>query len=115
MTRQEYYKLLVNAATDGTMPSIAGDQCLYRGPEGKRCVIGLLIPDEKYEEKFECNLVSGLPASLVAEICPEGMTVRELEMLQEIHDREAWRWSTTDFLRRLNESCVFNGVELEAV
>lgn len=27
--------------------------CLYRGPEGKKCAVGLFIPDELYSQAFE--------------------------------------------------------------
>ena len=34
-------------------------RCLYRGPEGKKCAIGCLIPDDRYEERFEGHGFAG--------------------------------------------------------
>lgn len=29
------------------------DKCLYRGPEGRKCAVGLFIPDENYDPSME--------------------------------------------------------------
>lgn len=31
----------------------AGDKCLYRGPNGLKCAIGCLIPDELYDNNMD--------------------------------------------------------------
>lgn len=33
--------------------NVNSNTCLYRSPEGHKCAIGLCIPDELYNEKFE--------------------------------------------------------------
>jgi hypothetical protein len=38
--------------------SIRGHSCLYRGPEGRKCAAGWLIPDDLYEPEMEGTLVS---------------------------------------------------------
>lgn len=36
-------------------PSVVayGDQCLYRGPGGAKCAVGVLIPDDLYDPEME--------------------------------------------------------------
>lgn len=35
-------------------------QCLYRGPNGMKCAVGCLIPDDAYDEKIEALPVAAL-------------------------------------------------------
>lgn len=86
MTAQEYYELLVNAVYDGVMPSDEKNECLYRGPEGKKCAIGLLIPDEDYSPSFELQAVDELPQPLLDAITPEGLSIQDLVKIQYAHD-----------------------------
>src|SRR5262245_34265226 len=34
--------------------------CLYRGPKGTRCAVGVLIPDDEYFESFERKTISSI-------------------------------------------------------
>jgi len=65
-----------------------GDElCLYRGPKGRMCAIGVLIPDELYQESMEHqssnNLLEtpryGLPAWMTD-------NKQLLGSLQQVHD-----------------------------
>jgi len=39
---------------EGKPPSVGvGGSCLYRGPNGQKCVVGLLISDNEYNSAFE--------------------------------------------------------------
>ncbi len=65
ITKRAYYDLILAAVEDGTLPSVNYDltkaswngspQCCYRHPDdpSKRCVAGLLIPDESYSPAME--------------------------------------------------------------
>lgn len=56
-------------------------RCLYRGPNGLKCAVGFLIPDEKYNESIEHMS----PWNLVV----EGIVKSDLNFLREmqsIHD-----------------------------
>jgi hypothetical protein len=78
--------------------------CKYRGPEEKKCAVGIFIPDEDYRPRFENKLVSNLldPSSLSycagleRTIGPiNNDKVRLLCRLQEIHDTyPPSAWST---------------------
>lgn len=76
--------------------------CVYRNPEGLRCAIGCLIPDEKYETYFE-NRPADDDAILAAcglEDGNEDILIRDLDFitqlllaLQRVHDRyDPSRW-----------------------
>lgn len=51
--------------TKGNPRAIINQRCLYRTPDGARCAVGLLIPDEEYSPDIESRGVSR-----VAESCP---------------------------------------------
>lgn len=64
------------------------DPCLYRGPFMMKCAIGCLIPDDKYEKKFE-DFALGSPIigpliCAAANIDPEHIELPK--ELQHIHD-----------------------------
>jgi hypothetical protein len=73
-----------------------GEQCLYRGPEGRMCAIGCLIPDEIYNPEMEVGFEDLLERPAIKELFPtrkhECLGLR----LQMIHDRDEpseWRHS----------------------
>lgn len=58
--------------------------CRYRGPNGLKCAIGCLIPDEKYKPELETII-----ASNSAILSAAGLTFEQsalVEELQNIHD-----------------------------
>lgn len=61
--------------------------CRYRGPNGAKCAIGVLIPDEAYRPGFEyCSAyaVAGKPGVIKA---MKGLSEADLNELQQCHDR----------------------------
>lgn len=67
-------------------PSLVGCLCLcrYRGPNGRKCFAGVLIPDEVYQSRFEEKCWSTL---VLTENFPKehaGLIIR----LQDVHDVE---------------------------
>lgn len=65
-----------------------GKTCLYRGPEGRKCAIGLFIPDEKY---FESMDTEDLRASDLIKLYPDlhdsmPLAGSALNQLQNAHD-----------------------------
>lgn len=65
MTRQEIFDKVVLHAHQQNRKSVAGvpeggiggieEKCLYRGPEGTKCFVGALIPDELYHPRLESH------------------------------------------------------------
>lgn len=65
-------------------------ECMYRAPDGRRCAIGVFIPDDVYtpdmENKSVGTLITYCPA--VAEIFA-GVDQYLLRALQSVHDKSA--------------------------
>ena len=79
-----------------------GEHCLYRGPEGRKCAVGILIPDEAYNPEWDHYIpFRGLYDTEVldsegdspsaeglvrASVFPEHLTTLLMD-LQKIHDQ----------------------------
>lgn len=60
MTKQQTFDTVVRAMLAQGGPSTttgAGRVCRMRGADGRRCPIGMLIPDEKYDPAMEDTMV----------------------------------------------------------
>lgn len=128
LTAQEYYDLLVKSSMDGTFPSyrmktgnMTGEKlptCSYRGENGSRCAIGVIVPDDLYpflQEGFgifEDNL------EVIKPLLPEGISVENARRIQTTHDCliytydalgncELIPWSPRKFVERINEEGCF--------
>lgn len=53
-------KMLEHLRAQGCRSVDEFDSCLYRGPNGTKCAVGALIPDEKYSKDMEDISASGL-------------------------------------------------------
>lgn len=79
-----------------TNPDIP-EMCVYRGANGTKCAVGVLIPDEAYDSMMEGRTVVGLLSHPEFKI-PRWMWNNEtlLIELQNVHDVEHnWKGSTT--------------------
>jgi len=58
MKNQEIFdKAYLGLKSQGFIRSVSsGISCVYRGPEGRKCAVGWLIPDEKYDPKFDTEI-----------------------------------------------------------
>ncbi len=82
--------------------SILGGSCAYRGEDGRRCAIGVFIPDEYYDESMEGITLGCIPDN-VDELAGDEVrfcqalrnngidvyndkTIELLRMLQRVHD-----------------------------
>ncbi|MBN3756034.1 hypothetical protein G3N95_24040 [Paraburkholderia sp. Tr-20389] len=70
-----------------------GVKCMYRAPDGKRCAIGWLVPDEVYEKSLEFFGVRDIAVRLATESGDAGRFARFLYIhmpllrdLQGMHD-----------------------------
>lgn len=52
ITKQEAFNLVWERAKDKRR-AVAHGRCLYRAPDGLKCFVGVLIPDEKYDARFD--------------------------------------------------------------
>lgn len=80
----------------GSRPDSDG-LCQYRGPNGTKCAVGALIPDDVYDAKMEGDTVTGLLVSF-GSVLPSwmGPNLGLLRDLQMVHDHpETWEEPTT--------------------
>lgn len=57
-TKQEVFDLILEGVRKQGGLSVNGTMCAYRSNEGKRCAIGLLIPDDRYVPDMEGSTYS---------------------------------------------------------
>lgn len=93
-TAQEIFDISATHLLTQMKRSEAEDgRCKYRGPNGLKCAIGPLIPDEKYKTSFEGDTVTGNHRIVEA----AGIPISAFQLastLQRIHDGytpEEWR------------------------
>lgn len=115
LTAQEYYDELVIRAFEGRLPAKQDAQCLYRTRDGRACVAGILVPDERYDPRMEDVMQGGGKVQSVvinfgANVfdLPPGMTLDDLARLQYLHDDHTissttLRGFTIKFLSQLND------------
>ncbi len=74
-----------------------GYYCLYRGPDGKKCAAGLLIPDELYQPGFEKRRFSTLPYNITGLVLSPDF----VDYVQQAHDDPQESTFSTDIEARL--------------
>ena len=81
-----------NLMKQGRFSSDSDGRCLYRGPEGTKCAIGSMIPDELYKKGLEGNVISDAEMHSVRDLC-FGPKVDNgfLRALQNAHDNRSLR------------------------
>jgi hypothetical protein len=92
LNKQEAFDKAVRGIILQGGPSIAGVDCLYRGPDGRKCAIGHLIPDDVYDPEMEGRGItttattSRIRKFLVSQGWDSVEDIYFLLGLQEIHD-----------------------------
>ncbi len=108
MTRSEFRKFAADACDAKIMPSREVGRytpiCRYRGAEGTKCAIGILIDDEDYHEKWNSCGYLNIPEVVQEKICLEGLTMEQMQSIQIAHDDcPSTIGFKEEFLRRLDE------------
>lgn len=53
LTKLQYFRLLKKTSKEGGFPAVNKDgECLYRGPKGIKCAVGLILPDSIYRDRI---------------------------------------------------------------
>tara|TARA_R100000654_G_scaffold2744_3_gene9992 strand:+ start:664 stop:1071 length:408 start_codon:yes stop_codon:yes gene_type:complete len=76
----------VQSVRDTGHPALGGPACLYRGDDGAKCFIGLMIPDDLYNPTWDDPEGAAATAS---DLCEQGVIdapSQAMEQLQKIHD-----------------------------
>lgn len=92
MNKQEIFdKVVVHLATQGKR-AMHGDDCQYRTPDGLKCAVGCVLPDDLYNPEMDSPNGSLSGISEVAKRYPEVKAyfgkdnITFLSKLQMIHD-----------------------------
>lgn len=95
-------------------PSMGGDSCLYRGPEGRKCAAGFFIPDADYRESFDAMGSNSVESLSFFDTWPENKRLA-LRAAQRAHDSAAHRARDEGlpFLELLDLTSTDNLDELE--
>ena len=113
MTPQEAFETVANHLLAQGRPSKnEKGMCVYRGPNGLKCAVGALIPDESYNPRMEDICASGIivrfdDLEFLKEANLEVNGERLLDVLQELHDSSNYFWKNPKpKLKRVGQ--VFN-------
>ncbi len=104
MTPQEIFDkvakhLFTQGCRSAELDEDTDSACLYRGPEGRMCAVGVLIPDELYNTDMEYMNAAYLIGN-VGSPFPAWMKANEnlLHSLQISHDR-SHNWLNSEAMR----------------
>ena len=118
MTKSEYLQLLLDTSANGGFPAreysptTGTSHCQYRCKDGKKCPVGLLIPDNKYQGSFETLSVDDIVNVDTVVDVPYGMNLDDLAIIQMIHDSQGQMWSHEDFVKEITH-CLNEGLPYE--
>lgn len=89
MTNQEAFTAVVLHLRKQGRRAMTGTDCLYRAPDGCKCAIGALIPDDQYNPNLEGSNVRALtylPA--LQDINPD--LLHDLQNTHDLYDPKEW-------------------------
>jgi hypothetical protein len=93
-TEQEMFDKVANHLFNQGCKSADACRCLYRGPNGTKCAIGCLIPDELYKLAFESETLSYILVDYLINFDSVGYRfLADLQLLHDTFDRkgsESW-------------------------
>lgn len=91
MTDQEAFETMVrHLRRQGKRSANANGTCLYRGPDGLRCAVGCLIPDDQYKRSLEGKAAEFITKNVPALRHIGGWLLSEM---QSVHDEfDPWQW-----------------------
>lgn len=86
---QEVFDIVVTHLITQRRPAYTGLSgcCMYRAPDGLRCAVGALIPDNLYDPEFEGDTADCVIQKLFDKDLADWREHKELLLaLQEVHD-----------------------------
>lgn len=90
MTKQEIYDTVCAHLAQQKQQSAFSLKCVYRGPNGLKCAIGCLIPDELYDPSMDLGQSTAIESILSRYEALnkhfEGISIGLLSNLQTAHD-----------------------------
>lgn len=98
-TKEAYKAELIRRSAEGLFPCLNDEgNCVYRGPDGKECAAGILIPDDKYVASLEGKNAYNKAIHEVIQL-PSDMSIDQVGQCQAAHDRQRLmeRWDDVRF------------------
>lgn len=84
--------------------------CLYRGPDGLKCAIGVLIPDDKYYKTLEgIRAESSVVSKILKASREDRIFLKDLQQIHDDYDPPVWK----DRLSNLANSYALSDQVLE--
>lgn len=114
ISKKEYLELLQRSALDGIFPAYDRDEraCQYLTSDGRKCAVGVLIPNKLCLSKYNNYLMEKLVGKHgpFRPYIPEGLDSEDLVQIQATHDNLALVWSGIDFIRSVRKLECFADV-----
>jgi hypothetical protein len=92
MTNQEVFNRVWERAKDNRCANGPDGGCMYRNPDGLKCFIGHLIPDELYEAEMEGRTVRRLLEEYPNTFLALGLTGANLPLMQALQNVHDYRY-----------------------
>lgn len=90
MNNQEAFDKAVSGVLKQASKSFDFDHgCRYRGPNGLKCAVGHLIPDEIYKPEMEIGIASLYQENLEITMLFKDVSLPMLRALQRAHDNSS--------------------------
>jgi hypothetical protein len=89
MTNQEAFTTVVLHLRKQGRPARKGTDCRYRAPDGCKCAIGALIPDDQYDFELEGSNVFAITHLPALQYLNPGM-LYDLQNLHDLYDPKEW-------------------------
>lgn len=104
MTKQEVYdKVKAHLLAQGKQSwDEERDLCMYRGPGGLKCAVGVLIPDEKYVPQMEGEVsdTGWLEKYGLTELLPFEELLQDLQTVHDLGLTSMWESHLRDVAQR---------------
>jgi hypothetical protein len=109
MTHQEIFNtVLFGLRKQGVASVEPGKGCRYRGPNGTKCAVGMLIPDDKYHWEIETLGTSDAKVQACLPFAMDSTVHHLLSMLQSAHDIDLRQSMEEWEIRMANIAHYFN-------
>lgn len=116
LTEQDIFNIAANGLLKQGKKSMDRSSCMYRGLNGLKCAIGMLIPDELYQDRFEGQSASDSDVMKTFNVPNTVAFADFLNHLQGVHDEHIpndWDRELVNFAHHygLNPLPMYEGVK----
>lgn len=118
-SKQEIFDIVSTHLLSQNKKSVNSARCCrYRGLNGLKCAVGILIPDEEYEERFENNTIAHIfnvvsNKNFVQKYKKYSLFISDLQRIHDFYSESFWRKELISFAikEKLNYDKISNECE----